>query len=165
MVVASLLLLLLVVAAFIWQGQRSRVTFFPPGKTNGYVILIQAARALTGPDPSTLKTNLQEAAALNQPSLNLMRQALAFDAECPPHLYADPIQYSREIQALRQLSLLAQCEGRLFEQNGEWNKAAVTYIDVIRFGRSVEHGPSASLHLGLATQSSAILSLSNVAHA
>ena len=146
-----------------WQALRPPLTFFPPGKTNGYVILIQAALALTGPAPSTLTNNFQQAVTLNQPSLNLMRQAFGFDAECPQHLYSAPRQIVMDLRALQELSILAKIEGDLFVEKGDWKSAADSYLGIIRLGHQIEHGPRVSLHWGLSVQANGVAGLSNVA--
>jgi hypothetical protein len=126
---------------------------------NAYETYASAATLVRGPlaGPNALPAPV--AVATNQAALEKLHQGVKQEIILPA---VDPMK-GPATAPLRQLGTLLELEGKAFETQNAKTNAANSYLDAIRFGKSLERGVLVDVMIGLAVEKSAWARLENLA--
>ena len=141
-VVVTLVVLLTV------RAYSAQPKFLNAPNPNAFELLIAAA-SQSQSLPSSGTTNMAAHLERNRESLRLMREAMNYPSELPAVFYENQNSLVGAIQHMKRLAQVAKLEGTELERDGQHGEAAAAYLNIVRLGQKIEHGPALCLLIGI----------------
>ena len=169
------LLVLLIGALLALNAPEPPVPDFLSGaQPNGYDLYLQAGNALQGQSPTELVLNSravldEDVGALrlfleqNDEALRLWREALPLETEASAAWYDPPHLPMGQLGKFKKLAQAGQVAALYAEAQGDLDQATQIYLDTIRMGQGIEHGPAICLLVGIAIESMGLSNLQKLA--
>ena len=153
----SVVLLAGLVLALGLAGNRTPA-FLTRIEPNGYEMFLRAAAALNEGAPAGMTNKFASLVTMNEEALWLWRKALEHPTETPVQRYdfaSSPNQmqtFMDELGQFKKLAMAVKAAGVRAESGQKFDQAAEYYLDLIRMGLAIEHGPQISFLTGLAIE-------------
>ena len=148
---------LLLLALFALSRSPRKPDFLDAGRAAAYWNLVSIASQLVG---DLDKTNRVEFVAKNKATLEAARPAIDRPIERPEASYRH-FDYKQSF-AMKKLGSAMVAEGQIAEGQMRYREATKFYIDAIRLGERVEHGPMYDYLVGAGIERYALKSLEAV---
>jgi len=124
----------------------------PIPSPNGYTGLLNAVSQLKGVPPNGGDGDEASFVKDNQLAFQAVQAALKLQCELPLANYSQTNLPLNDLGRLKTLAVALRVKAAQDEKCDAWHEASEGYLDVIRLGQKVEHGPIISMLVGVAIE-------------
>ena len=139
----------------------ARPDFLKVEGPNGYELLLEAAGKLQV-DPREVTNNFGAFVEAHEGMFADLAEGLKHPAEAPERAYEPGSMIYKELIPLRKLGNALVVKANLAREESRWGDAAEVYLEGIRLGQKLEHGPLIYLMLGSAIELMNVEKLSKI---